>query len=224
MIVVIGCPTGRMADGAIAASGMSSRVALSAAGAGRAVQIVGRVGDDPTADAVVLDLARGGVGHVALLRDGTRATPLEPAEPDGTEVDDADDGTTFATPDPDATAGGPALEAADVELGLRYLTEFAVLVIAEPVDGATSAVVAEAAGWGDARLIVILPHDVSVPDRLSADAVVFEAPETDPDGVFAAFVGHFAAGLDDGVEPEAAFRGSLVSDGWSEAAEDSVEA
>jgi hypothetical protein len=223
MIVVIGCPTGRMADGAIAASGMSSRVALSAAGAGRAVQIVGRVGDDPTADAVVLDLARGGVGHVALLRDGTRATPLEPPWPDGIEVDDADDGTTLATPDPDATAGGPALEAADVELGLRYLTEFAVLVIAEPVDGATSAVVAEAAGWGDARLIVILPHDVSVPDRLSADAVVFEAPETDLGGVFAAFVGHFAAGIDDGVEPEAAFRDSLGADGWSEATEDSVE-
>ena len=120
-------------------------------------------------------------------------------------------------------ADGPALEAADVELGLRYLTEFAVLVTAEPVDAATSAIVAEAAGWGDARLINILPHGVSVADDLPADAVVFEAPETDPDGVFAAFVGHFAAGLDDGVEPEAAFRDSLGSDGWSEAVEDSIE-
>jgi hypothetical protein len=223
MIVVIGRPTGRVADGAVAASGMSSRVALSAAGVGRAVQLVGRVGDDPTADAVVLDLARGGVGHVALLRDGTRATPLEPPGPDGTEVDDADDETELAAPDPHAASGGPALEAADVELGLRYLTEFAVLVIAEPVDDATSAVVAEAAGWGDARLIVILPRDVSVPEGLPADAVVFEAPEADPDGVFAAFVGHFAAGLDDGAEPEVAFRGSLGSDGWSEATEDAVE-
>jgi hypothetical protein len=223
MIVVIGCPTGRSADGAIAASGMSSRVALSAAGAGHAVQLVGRVGDDPTADAVVLDLARGGVGHVALLRDGTRATPLEPPAPDGPEVDDADDGAELATPDPHGTAGGPALDAADVDLGLRYLTEFAVLVIAEPVDGATSAVVAEAAGWGDTRLIVILPHDAPVPDDLLIDAVVFEAPEADPDGVFATLVGHFAAGLDDGAEPEAAFRDALGSDGWSESIEDSVE-
>jgi hypothetical protein len=109
-----------------------------------------------------------------------------------------------------------------VDLGLRYLTEFAVLVIAEPVDGATSAVVAEAAGWGDARLIVILPRDAPVPDDLPIDAVVFEAPEADPDGVFATLVGHFAAGLDDGAEPEAAFRDSLGSDGWSEAIEDSV--
>ncbi len=223
MIVVIGCPTGRLVDEAIAASGMSSRVALSAAGAGRPVQLVGRVGDDPTADAVVLDLARGGVGHVALLRDGTRATPLEPPGRDGTEIDDADDERELATPEPQVATDGPALEAADVELGLRYLTEFAVLVIAEPVDGATTAVVAEAAGWGDARLIVILPRDSPVPERLPADAVVFEAPETDPDGVFAAFVGHFAAGLDDGVEPEAAFRGSLGSDGWSETVESSVE-
>jgi hypothetical protein len=223
MIVVIGCPIGRSADGAIAASGMSSRVALSAASAGRAVQLVGRVGDDPTADAVVLALARGGVGHVALLRDGARATPLEPPEPDGTEVDDTDDGTEPATPEGHMTTGGSALEAADVELGLRYLTEFAVLVIAEPVDGATSAAVADAARWVDARLIVILPRGGPVPDDLPADAVVFEAPEADPDGVFATLVGHFAAGLDDGVEPESAFRDSLGSDGWSEAVEDSVE-
>src|SRR5437899_11957235 len=147
MIVVIGCPTGRLVDGAIAASGMSSRVALSAAGAGRAVQLVGRVGDDPTADAIVLDLARGGVGHVALLRDGTRATPLEPPDLDGAEVDDADDEAELATPDPRTTDEGPALEAADVDLGLRYLTEFAVLVIADPVDRATTGVVAQAARW-----------------------------------------------------------------------------
>src|SRR5436190_13739462 len=118
MIVVIGCPIGRFADGAIVAAGLSSAVALSAAGADRAVQLVGRVGDDPTADAVVLDLARGGVGHVALLRDGTRATPLERSELDSTEIDETDDEADLAAPDQRLTAGGPALEAADVELGL----------------------------------------------------------------------------------------------------------
>ena len=78
MIVVIGSPVGRSVDGEILAAGMSSRVALAAARAGATVQVVGRTGDDSTADAVVLDLARGGVGHVALLRDGSRATPIEP--------------------------------------------------------------------------------------------------------------------------------------------------
>ena len=220
MIVVIGCPIGRLADGAIIAAGLSSRVALSAAGVGRAVQLVGRVGDDPTADAVVLDLARGGVGHVALLRDGTRATPLEPPEPDGTEVDDADhDADTPDVAEPPSRPDGPALEAADVDLGLQYLTEFDVLVVADPVDRATIAVVADAAGWGDSRSIVVVPRDTPVPDGLPTDAVVFEAPDSDPDGVFATLVGHFAAGLDDGVEPEAAFKASIGSDGWSEAVE-----
>ena len=223
MIVVIGCPIGRLADGAIAAAGMSSGVALSAAGAGRVVQLVGRVGDDPTADAIVLDLARGGVGHVALLRDGTRATPLEQAVPDGTEIDDEDEeagdfGVAEAAAPPVAHPG-PALDAADVDLGLRYLTEFAVLVVADPVDAATVAAVAEAAGWGDARLIMVVGHDAPVPDGLPADAVVFEAPGEDPDGVFATLVGHFAAGLDDGADLEAAFRASLGSDGWSDAAD-----
>ena len=41
----------------------------------------------------------------------------------------------------------------------------------------------------------------AVPDGLPADAVVFEAPDDDPDGVFADLVGSFAAALDDGVEP-----------------------
>src|SRR4051812_796601 len=78
MIVVIGSPIGRVSDGAISAAGMSSRIALAAARTGAAVQVVGKTGDDATADSVVLDLARGGVGHVALLRDGSRPTPLEP--------------------------------------------------------------------------------------------------------------------------------------------------
>ena len=88
MIVVIGSPIGRIADGAIAAGGSASRVALAAAAAGPVVQLVGRTGDDSTAEAVVLDLARGGVGHVALLRDPSRVTPLEPEPAIDIEPDD----------------------------------------------------------------------------------------------------------------------------------------
>ncbi len=120
---------------------------------------------------------------------------------------------------PPATARGPALDAADVDLGLRYLTEFAVVVIAEPMDEATTGVVAEAARWTDARLVVVIPRDAPIPGGLPSDAVVFEAPDTDPDGAFATLVGHFAAALDDGAEPEAAFHASLGSDGWTEAVE-----
>ena len=219
MIVVIGSPIGRLSDGVVAAAGTAARVALAAAGAGRTVQVVGKIGDDPTADAVILDLAQGGVGHVALLRDGTRVTPLEPPEPEESDADDADDRCRHRGAGPTTTADGPALDPADVDLGLRYLTEFAVVVVAEAVDEATVAIVAEAARWGDARMILVVPGAAGIPEGLPTDVVVFEAPEADPDGVFATMVGLFAAGLDDGAEPEAAFRDSLGSVGWTDAAE-----
>ena len=227
MIVVIGSPIGRIADRAIAAGGSASRVALAAAAAGRVVQLVGRTGDDPTAEAVVLDLARGGVGHVALLRDASRVTPLEPEPAIDLEPDDLDDESTSpagedaaATPaGPDPVGSPPPLDAADVDLGLRYLTDFAVVVLAEPAGPEVIRVVADAARWAEARLVLMVAAGRSVPDGLPADGIVFEAPDSDPDGVFATLVGDFAAALDDGAEPEDAFRASVASDGWSEATE-----
>ena len=210
MIVVIGSPIGRSVDGAISAAGMSSRVALAAARAGASVQVVGKTGDDPTADAVILDLARGAVGHVALLRDGSRATPLEPA------IDE--DAATEASPPP--PGDGPAIDAADVDLGLRYLTDFAVVVLAEPAASDVVAVASDAAGWAEARLILVVAAGSVLPDALPADIVVFEAPDDDPDGVFADLVGSFAAALDGGADPGDAFRATVDSDGWTEVAED----
>jgi hypothetical protein len=229
VIVVIGSPIGRVRDDVIAAAGMASRVALAAARAGRTVQLVGKTGDDPTADGVVLDLAHGGVGHVALLRDPARATPLEtpPLDVDGDgaaeagavfaaeDADDADEPADVVEPAPGRETSGPALEAADVDLGLRYLTEFAVVVVAEPVGSETVAIVADAARWGEARMILVVDTGEPVPDGLPADVVVFEAPQTDPDGVFAAMVGTFAAALDAGTDPAEAFRASIASDGWT---------
>jgi hypothetical protein len=221
VIVVIGSPIGRLADGVIAAGGMASRIALAAAIGGRIVQLVGKTGDDPTADGVVLDLAHGGVGHVALLRDPARVTPIEAApvdeDPDAEVASDEapiDEVTPTGADGPDAT-DGPSLEAADVDLGLRYLTEFAVVVLAESADPETVAIVADAARWSEARMILVVAAGSSAPDGLPADVVVFEAPEADPDGVFAALVGSFAAALDEGVEPAAAFQASIATDGWT---------
>jgi len=217
VIVVIGSPIGRIADDAIAAGGSASRVALAAAAAGRVVQLVGRTGDDRTAEAVVLDLARGGVGHVALLRDPARMTPLEPEPALDVEPDDLDD--TASSPDTPDPSGAAPLDAADVDLGIRYLTDFAVVVLAEPASADVVRVVADASRWADARLVLVVAAGGSVPNGLPTDGIVFEAPDSDPDGVFATLVGDFAAALDDGAEPEIAFRASVASDGWSEAAE-----
>jgi hypothetical protein len=206
MIVVIGSPIGRVSDGAISAAGMSSRIALAAARTGAAVQVVGKTGDDATADSVVLDLARGGVGHVALLRDGSRPTPLEPP----VEADPADEDVGAPPVD------GPAIDAVDVDLGLRYLTAFEVVVVAEPAPPDLIGIVADAARWSTARMVLVVPAGSAVPEHLPADSVVFEAPDADPDGVFADLVGSFAAALADGVEPGDAFRASVESDGWTE--------
>ena len=221
MIVVIGSPIGRSIDGVVAAAGTASRVALVAAGAGRSVQLVGKIGDDSTADSVLLVLVRGGVGHVALLRDPARATPLEPPSVERHGADwQADDEVRAVLPAAGVPADAPTLEAADVDLGLRYLTEFAVVVLAEPVDPETVAIVAEAARWGEARMVLVIGAGESAPDGLPPDVVVFGAPDADPDGVFATLVGSFAAALDHGIEPGEAFRESIVSDGWTESAPD----
>jgi hypothetical protein len=223
VIVVIGSPIGRLDDGMVVAAGMTSRVALAAAAAGRAVQLVGKTGDDPTADSVVLDLARGGVGHVALLRDPARATPLEapPADEDADAQLDGDGDDEAGTPEPPAWAralgmiDGPALEAADVDLGLRYLTDFGVVVVADPVAPEIVAVVADAARWGGARMILVVAAGERPPDDLPEDVVVLAAPDDDPDGAFATLVGTFAAALDEGTDPVEAFRASIASDGWT---------
>lgn len=201
----------------MAVEGFPARVALAAATQGRAVQLVGKAGEDPAGDAVVLALARGGVGHVALLRDAGMSTPRVP-EGIGGDPDTPDDGGTTATPtDASVQLATPrqALDAADVDLALQYLTEFSVLVLGEPADQEIVRVVAAAAGWAGARMIVVVPAGAPVPDELPPEAIVFEAPDDDPDGVFAAMVGSFAAALDDGDDPGAAFHASVEAAGWT---------
>jgi len=64
-------------------------------------------------------------------------------------------------------------------------------------------------------MIVVVPAGTPVPDELPPGAIVFEAPNDDPDGVFAAMVGSFAAALDDGDDPAVAFHASVQAAGWT---------
>jgi sugar/nucleoside kinase (ribokinase family) len=221
VIIVIGSPLGRLQDQSIVASGTPARAALAAAAAGRSVELVGRTGDDPSADALLLSLAHGGVGHAALLRDPARATPME-------LVSAGDDADPASTDEPEPALGEPrerpTLDAADVELGLRYLTEFAVLVLAEPAGPDVVRVVADAASWNAARLLLVVEADTVAADGLPADAIVFEAPADDSDGVFATLVGRFAAALDEGADPADAFRSSIEAQGWIESAPEEAAA
>ena len=239
MLAVIGSPSfmpGLTPDAAGEAGGLAAGVARAAAAAGAEVQLVGKVGDDPAGDAVLISLARGGVGHLALLRDAGSATPM--LRPDPTEGDPGETEPLAALVAgggavdrrasergvrvPRSEAGwspepGLPLEPADISLGLRYLRDFRVLVTADPLDEPSAAVVAEAAAFADAALVVIARRG-QASTIAPAGAIVLEAPEDDPAGAFAALVGRFAASLDRGVDAAEAFRAAIVEGGWERAA------
>lgn len=218
VIVVIGSPVGWLRDEEVVPAGTPARAALAAAAAGSRVQLVGRTGDDPAADALLLGLVRGGVGHVALLRDPARPTTLVP--------DPSNDDLGPAAPDDEAPAAAvqpapaPPLDAGDVDLGLRYLTDYGVVVLAEPASPDVVRVVGDAATWSGARLVMVVGPGDEPPPGLPPDAIVFEAPADDADGDFAALVGRFAAALDDGSDAADAFRSSIAEEGWTPAVAD----
>lgn len=220
LIVVVGQPLYLLIDGDALAVGLPARIALASAARGRAVQLVGKAGEDPEGDAVVLALAEGGVGHVALRRDGGMPTLRAPMPMDvAIDATGADLDAPTTSPEPAMVdhSAVATLDAADVELALRYLTEFSVVVLGDPADGQVVRAVAAATAWAGAKLIVLMPSGSTVPEALPADAIVFEAPDEDPDGVFAAMVGTFAAALDEGDDPAVAFRSIVAAEGWTPA-------
>jgi hypothetical protein len=221
VIVVVGHPQVRSDDGSFRPAGTVALVALDAAGAGASVQLLGKVGDDDPGDALLVRLAEAGVGHVALLRDASRATPVLPAgvadadvdvdaEVDADAVPDAVAGATHERADdppppaPESAAGlHPQLEAADVDLGLRYLTDFRVLVLAEPLADDIVRVAVDAARYTGAELLVVATAD-ALPADVPPTAVVLAAPTADPEGAFARLLGQVAAAVDGGSSPSEA--------------------
>ncbi len=231
MIVVIGIPAWQPTATGGAAAGLPVEVARALAADGCRVELIGKAGEDGAGDAVLLDLARAGVGHVAMLRDPAHPTRILPEPPpvasDGRlqaelaellEAEEVPIETDRAPSNGSAAAGapaaeGPALESADLELGLRYLDDYRVIVAADALDDRSARTVAEAAGYAGAPLIALLPAGARVPAGLS-EATVLEAPSADPEGEFARLVGAYAAALDRGEPADRAFREATVGRGW----------
>ena len=214
MIVVVGGLGWRQGDPA-GPAGRACEVALAAAAAGAQVEIVARAGDDATGDALMLALARAGIGHVAVLRDPSHPTPILAGRWERCTDDDPADLASEAAAEParrqDAAVIGPVLDAADVSLGLHYLTAFGVLVVTDDVPAPAVPVAVEAAGFAGAHLVLLVSGDPSsgaAALTLPADATVLAVP-ADDEGAFATLVGAYAAALDSGAEPAAAFAGAV---------------
>lgn len=223
MVVVIGAPGGQGYPTGIRATGLAMDVARAAVAAGAAVQIIGRVGDDAAGDAVLLDVAAAGIGHVAVLRASGQPTTVrpEPATDDETasgaalddEPTDPDDGAAPAPRDE-----GLSIDAGDLDLALRYLPDYRVLVVATDLDPAAWETVTAATSWSGAYLMGLVGPD-GAPADLPEDATILERPADDADGTFAAMVGRYAAGLDAGEEPAAAFAAASSGSGWASVAD-----
>jgi hypothetical protein len=217
MIVVVGLPA--YADGPggeECAGGLAVEVAASAARRGGTVELVGKVGNDGAGDAVVVALGRLGIGHAALLRDPARPTPVLAAIQRDESADAAPEepGSRLLPEDP---AARPALEAADVELALRYLPQASVIVLADPMADSTVEAGIQGAAFSAAKLIVLLAPS-AVPPSVPPGTTVLEAPAED-DGSFGRLVGTYAGALEAGLDPAAAFSEAVAISGWEPVAD-----
>jgi hypothetical protein len=221
MIVVLGRPRVYRPepDGDLAPGGLGVEVALALGRLGADVEIVGSLGDDPEGDRVIVELGRAGVGHAALLRDpSARTTPLGEDERERPL---------------------PRLEAADVGLGLRYVSDCRVLVVAEDLDAAAMAEALEAAAYHGAAVVIVASAGHVDPESLGDEVTLLERPGiamADEDGeeadvpadaraiaaqeaAFAGLVADYARRLDGGVAPAEAFRAALEGGAWEPSAD-----
>jgi len=150
MIVVIGTVSARTSGSTYELGSYAATVALALAATGEPVEMVSKVGVDAAGDAVITKLAAASIGHVALIRDGALATAV-----DG--------------------AGSLEMDAADLQLALRYLTSFDAVLLVDPADDSVVATVLDACAYVGARLIVTRPEG-STPARVPSG----ERGETPP--------------------------------------------
>jgi sugar/nucleoside kinase (ribokinase family) len=197
VIVVLGRPA-LSRSGAL--DGTAAGIALTALHSGGDVELVGSVGDDPDGDSVVTLLGSLGIGHAAVLRDPAGVTPRS--------VDGAED----------AHAPLPRLDAADIDLGLKYIAECQVLVVADALDPAALAVAADAASYHRAALVVLTNEGAEAPRDMPDEATLLEVP-TEDGGAFAELVGRYAAALDSGRGAADAWQDALDETGWEPAEE-----
>lgn len=162
---------------------LAQDIARQAAAAGARVEMVGVAAADETGDALLLELAAAGVGHATAVR-----------------------------------SGADGLDAADLDLALNYLPEIRAIVLVGPDPSLIPAAAAES-GWSGAGLVLVTtkdqPHDGATTDTPDTgdvpNAIVIEAPPSDPDGTFAGLVAALAVRLELGDDPKAAWQSTAAA-------------
>ncbi len=140
---------------------------------------------------------------MAVLRDPAARTPVVGPNADEDETED--------TP-PVELPSGLALDATDLELALRYLTDFRVVVIVDAVGADALRVAADAASFSGAHVVAIVPVGGSEP-QMPPGATILEGPTGADVAGFGALVGTYAAAIDRGVSPADAFGQAAVGVG-----------
>ena len=173
----------------------------------------GGLGAHPSMAASLALRAAGAIGRGAV-----EAVGLIPADAEGdrTLIALAKAGVGHA-----AMLRGPyrPLEAADVDLAIRYLSEVRVL-IAVDLAAAPLRAIADGAGYAGAIAIILVTPGLEAtdsaqvaeelpPEALPPEALVLAAPARDLDGTFAGFVAAFAVRLDAGAPPADAWNATL---------------
>ena len=108
------------------------------------------------------------------------------------------------------------LEAADVDLALRYLPEVRAIVFVAP-DASLIAPAAAASGWSGAGLVIVADGSDGAatvsgePRAIDAapQAIVLDPPRVDRDGTFAGLVAALATRLDAGSDPTTAWQSTV---------------
>ena len=166
--------------------------------------VVGILGMD---DGVALEVAR----RAAAAGARTEIVGVAPTDAQGDRVllELAAAGVGHATV---TRSDAGAIEAADLELALRYLPDVRAIVLVRPAASLLPTALA-ASSWSGASLVIVGPIDgeaIAVLDAASAPPTVLEPPSSDPDGAFTGLVVALALRLEAGEDFANAWRATIM--------------
>jgi hypothetical protein len=107
-------------------------------------------------------------------------------------------------------SGADGLDPADLDLALNYLPDIRSIVLVGPEASLVPPAAAES-GWSGARLVIVTTKAEPFDTAAAPQAIVIEAPKSDPDATFAGFVAALAVRLELGDDPKTAWQSTAAT-------------